>query len=292
VGQLADRLLGSPQIYGHKEREAEVSVNFVTCHDGFTLNDLVSYNVKHNEANGESNRDGTNDNRSWNCGVEGPTLDVAVDALRNRQVKNLLTCTLLSLGMPMIGMGDEVRRTQHGNNNAYCHDSEISWFDWSLVPQHADVYRFANLLIERRLARSFEDEYEGETLNQWLRESNKAWHGVRLNQPDWSESSHSVALGAELINDGILVHWILNAYWEPLDFELPGDGVTGRQWKRWIDTSLEAPEDIVPWKDARPFTGPAYSVAPHSVVVLYTSISASSIAQQTPSQPAPEVWNA
>ena len=144
--RFADRLLGSPEIYGHKEREAEQSVNFVTCHDGFTLNDLVSYNQKHNEANGEDNRDGANDNRSWNCGVEGPTDDPAIETLRNRQVKNFLTVTLLSLGMPMILMGDEVRRTQRGNNNAYCQDNEISWFDWTLLEKHADVHRFVTLL--------------------------------------------------------------------------------------------------------------------------------------------------
>src|SRR5258705_11979729 len=176
----------------------EASVNFVTCDDGFTLNDLVSYNVKHNEANGEGNRDGTDDNRSWNCGVEGPTDDFAVDSLRNRNIKNLLTCAMLSLGMPMIGMGDEVRRTQGGNNNAYCQDNETSWFDWTLISKHADVRRFVKLLIERRLSRYFEDESEGETLNHWLRESHKAWHGVELNQPDWSRWSHSGALGAEL----------------------------------------------------------------------------------------------
>jgi isoamylase len=133
VTKVADRLLGSPQIYGYKEREAEQSVNFVTCHDGFTLNDLVSFSVKHNEANGEGNRDGSNDNWSWNCGVEGPTGDAAVENRRNRQVKNFLTCTMFSLGMPMIVMGDEVRRTQRGNNNAYCQDNETSWFDWSLI---------------------------------------------------------------------------------------------------------------------------------------------------------------
>ena len=142
VRRVADRLVGSPEVYGHKEREAEQSVNFVTCHDGFTLNDLVSYNEKHNEANGEDNRDGANDNRSWNCGVEGPTDDPAIEKLRNRQVKNFLTVTLLSLGVPMILMGDEVRRTQRGNNNAYCQDNEISWFDWTLVEKHADVHRF------------------------------------------------------------------------------------------------------------------------------------------------------
>ena len=130
---MADRLLGSPEIYGHKEREPEQSINFVTCHDGFTLNDLVSYNHKHNEANGEDNRDGANENRSWNCGVEGPTDDPAIEQLRNRQVKNFFTVTMLSLGVPMFVMGDEVRRTQRGNNNAYCQDNETSWFDWTLL---------------------------------------------------------------------------------------------------------------------------------------------------------------
>ena len=129
--RLAARLLGSPDLYGHEEREAEQSINFVTCHDGFTLNDLVSYNQKHNEANGENNRDGTNDNLSWNCGVEGPTDDPEIEALRNRQVKNFFALMLLAAGTPMLLMGDEVRRTQRGNNNAYCQDDDISWFDWA-----------------------------------------------------------------------------------------------------------------------------------------------------------------
>ena len=140
--RLATRLIGSPDLYGHKSREAEQSVNFVTCHDGFTLNDLVSYNEKHNDANGEGNRDGHNENLSWNCGVEGPTDDPAIESLRNRQAKNFLVLTLLSAGTPMILMGDEVRRTQHGNNNAYCQDSEMSWFDWDLPARHADLHRF------------------------------------------------------------------------------------------------------------------------------------------------------
>ena len=269
VTRIADRLLGSPQIYGHKEREAEVSVNFVTCHDGFTLNDLVSYSVKHNEANGESSRDGANDNRSWNCGVEGPTTDAVVETLRNRQIKNLLTCTMLSLGMPMISMGDEVRRTQNGNNNAYCQDNETSWFDWSLVSKHADVHRFVKLLVARRLSRGIEDECHCETLNRLLRESAKAWHGVKLNQPDWSAWSHTLALSAEFPGDGYFMHWILNAYWEPLEFELPQAHSESALWRRWIDTSLDSPDDIVAWSDAEPFTGRTYPAAHHSVVVLY-----------------------
>ncbi len=150
LGRAADRLVGSHEIYGHKQREAEQSLNFVTCHDGFTLNDMVSYNDKHNEANGEQNRDGANDNRSWNHGVEGPTDDPAIEKLRNRQVKNAFTLTLMSLGVPMFVMGDEVRRTQNGNNNAYCQDNETSWFDWTLLDKHADVRRFVSLLIARR----------------------------------------------------------------------------------------------------------------------------------------------
>ena len=146
VRRVADRLVGSPEIYAHKQREPEQSVNFVTCHDGFTLNDLVSYNDKHNEANGEENRDGANDNRSWNCGIEGPTDDPAIEKLRNRQIKNFLAATMTSLGIPMILMGDEVRRTQRGNNNAYCHDNQLSWFDWSLPEKHAEIHRFASLL--------------------------------------------------------------------------------------------------------------------------------------------------
>jgi isoamylase len=277
VTRVADRLLGSPEIYGYKEREAEESVNFVTCHDGFTLNDLVSYNLKHNEANGEGNRDGANDNRSWNCGVEGPTDDAAVEDLRNRQVKNLLTCTMLSLGMPMMLMGDEVRRSQKGNNNAYCQDNETSWFDWTLISKHADVHRFAKLLIARRLLRDVQPEYQRESLNQLLRESNKAWHGIKLYQPDWSNWSHSVAFSAELKKEQQLLHLILNAHWEPLEFELPRVGdEDGGPWRRWIDTSLDSPHDIVEWQSAPPFVNPTYPAAPRSVVVLYAPLTRNS----------------
>ena len=277
VPRVADRLVGSPEIYGYKEREAEESVNFVTSHDGFTLNDLVSYNLKHNEANGEGNRDGADDNRSWNCGVEGPTDDAAVEKLRNRQVKNLLTCTMFSLGMPMITMGDEVRRTQLGNNNAYCQDNEVSWFDWTLISKHADVRRFVTMLIERRLLRDVQPEYQRESLNQLLRESIKAWHGVRLYQPDWSNWSRSLAFSFELKKEKQLLHMILNAFWEPLEFELPPvSEKDGGAWRRWIDTSLDSPHDIVAWQTAPPFTARTYLAGPRSVVVLYAPLGPSS----------------
>jgi glycogen operon protein len=268
VARVADRLVGSPEIYGHEEREAEQSVNFVTCHDGFTLNDLVSYDGKHNEANGEDNRDGANDNRSWNCGVEGPTEDPEIDRLRNRQVKNLLTVTLLSLGMPMILMGDEARRSQSGNNNAYCQDNQISWFDWTLVEKHAEVHRFVSLLNARRLLRDVEHERQRLSLNQVIREASKAWHGVKVEQPDWGEHSHSLAFEAELRREGLRIYLILNAYSEPLEFELPPAGEGVAWWRRWIDTALESPEDIVSWEMAPSLSSHNYRAAAHSVVVL------------------------
>jgi glycogen operon protein len=267
VARLADRMLGSHAVYGHKSREAEQSVNFVTCHDGFSLNDLVSNNQKHNEANGEDNRDGANDNRSWNCGAEGSTNDPAVEALRNRQVKNMLSVTVMSLGVPMIVMGDEVRRTQGGNNNFYCHDNEANWFDWSLLKKHADVHRFVKLLLARRLLRDVTHEQRRTSLTDLIAGATKAWHGVKLNQPDWGDSSRSIAFGTELKKEGLAIHFILNGYWEPLEFELP----PGRRWRRWIDTALASPDDITEWQAAPAVSGVSYRAGPRSVVWLYAA---------------------
>jgi glycogen operon protein len=268
VGKVADRLLGSPEVYGHKGREVEASVNFVACHDGFTLNDLVSYNQKHNEANGEGNRDGADDNRSWNCGVEGPTDDPAVEKLRNQQVKNFLTLTMLSLGMPMILMGDEVRRSQRGNNNGYCRDDETTWFDWTLLKTHADVHRFTRLLNARRVMRDASAEQQRISLTDMLRQATIAWHGTTLWQPDWQSHSRSLAFGADFRRAGLKMHLIMNAYWEPLEFELPASE-GGRTWRRWIDTSLDSPNDITAWQDAPTFSDRRYRAAPRSVVVLW-----------------------
>jgi glycogen operon protein len=276
VRRVADRFLGSPEIYGHKQREAEQSVNFITCHDGFALNDLVSYSQKHNEANGEENRDGGDDNRSWNCGIEGPTDDPGIERLRNRQVKNFLTVTVLSIGMPMILMGDEARRTQAGNNNNYCHDDKANWFDWTLVEKHAEVLRFVKLLNSRRTLRSGDAERERKTLYQFVREAHKAWHGVKLFQPDWNDWSHSIALAAELKSEQLLIHIIMNAYWEPLTFELPGtsDSEHG-PWRRWIDTALESPSDIVEWQTSPAISESTYRAEARSVVVLFRKVEGS-----------------
>jgi isoamylase len=269
VWRMADRFSGSPEIYGHEEREAEQSVNFVTCHDGFTLNDLVSYDRKHNDANGEDGRDGASDNQSWNCGVEGPTDDPAIESLRNRQVKNFLTVVMLSLGVPMLLMGDEVRRSQIGNNNAYAQDNRTSWFDWSLLEKHADIRRFVTLLTERRMLRDIEPEEQRISLNQLLRQGSLMWHGTRPNRPDWSAWSHSLAVSAELRKEKLLIYIIWNGYWESLDFELPAAAGT---WRRWIDTMLESPDDIVTWQAGPVVLANIYRAGPRSTVVLYSRI--------------------
>jgi glycogen operon protein len=271
---MADRLVGSPEIYGHKDREAEQSVNFVTCHDGFTLNDLVSYDRKHNELNGENNRDGSDDNRSWNCGVEGPSENPAVEKLRARHAKNFVAVTVLSLGMPMLLMGDEVRRSQRGNNNAYCQDNETGWFDWGLLEKQAGLHRFVKMLLARRALRKIDGEHERLSLNQLLRGATKAWHGTKLNQPDWSQQSHSLALSADVWPENLCFHLILNAYWEPLEFELPPTTEPGPDpWRRWIDTSLESPQDIMDWPVAPIVPGRVYRAEPRSVVVLIAGVS-------------------
>jgi glycogen operon protein len=162
-------------------------------------------------------------------------------------------------------MGDEVRRTQRGNNNAYCQDNDISWFDWNLVSKHTDLHRFVTLLNARRVLR--DTAHEQMSLNQLLRQANKSWHGVKLNQPDWSDYSHAVAFSADLPKESLTIYLILNAYWETLEFELPPATPT-RQWRRWIDTSLNSPNDVVPWREAQPIPERSYQAGPRSVVVL------------------------
>ena len=221
IVSLARRLTGSPDIYGKDAREPEQSVNFVTVHDGFTLNDLVSYNDKHNEANGEDNRDGTNDNFSWNCGVEGPTDDPSVEMLRNRQVKNFFALLLTAVGAPLIQMGDEVRRTQQGNNNTYCHDNDLSWFDWTLLERHADVHRFVKELIAARLG--FGQGRTGDDrLDELLKRVKIEFHGVEGGAPDIGPTSHALAMSRISYSGKAAFYVMFNAYWEPLYFRTAG----------------------------------------------------------------------
>jgi isoamylase len=277
VRSLAQRMLGSPDVFGHQEREPEQSINFVTCHDGFTLNDLVSFNQKHNEANRAENRDGSDDNLSWNCGIDGATDDAEVERLRRRQIKNFFFILLISIGTPMLQMGDEMRRSQRGNNNAYCQDNEVSWLDWRLLDRHRDLYRFVQTMIAQRLrwmAVSGEEAF-ALSLNELLRRAQIEWHGVRLGSPDWADNSHTIAFTLRS-GRGLLpfrLHVMFNAYWEALDFDLPpapAPAVAG--WRRWLDTSLESPEDIVCAVTAPPVRGTQYRVAPRSVAALFLPI--------------------
>jgi glycogen operon protein len=269
VTDLPSRFFASPDLYGHEQREPEQSINFVTAHDGLTMNDLVSYNRKHNEANNENNRDGYNHNLSWNCGVEGPTTDPHIEALRNRQVKNFFAITLLALGTPMLLMGDEVRRTQQGNNNAYCQDNEISWFDWTLIDKHCDILRFVTRLIHFRLSLDVVKDDHGLCLTELLQQAQIQWHGIKLNQPDWGSDSHSLAFTVRSLTGSRRFHYILNAYWEPLVFELPPVPAGNRGgWRRVVDTFLESPDDCCGGTEAVSVEAESYLVQPRSIVLL------------------------
>jgi len=270
VSKLRERIAGSLDLYYERDRPAEQSINFVTCHDGFTLNDLVSYNLKHNEANNESNTDGGNVNLSWNCGAEGPPVCADIERLRMQQTRNLLALTLLSVGTPMLLMGDEVRRTQLGNNNAYCQDNETSWFDWSLCATNADLLRFVRLLIRTHL--QFDQATAGSqiTLEDYLSKARIEWHGVEIGKPDWGESSHSLALSLHNFAATQLRYIAINAYWKPLEFTIPpvAGGPNGG-WLRMIDTSLTSPDDILEGAMGLRVNGSKYHVNPRSIVMLH-----------------------
>ncbi|WP_406258574.1 glycogen debranching protein GlgX [Streptomyces sp. JL3001] len=282
LGEFASRLTGSSDLYAHSRRRPRASVNFVTAHDGFTLRDLVSYNDKHNEANGENNRDGESHNRSWNCGAEGETRDPAVLGLRARQQRNFLATLLLSQGIPMLCHGDELGRTQRGNNNAYCQDNEVSWVDWRLTDDQRALADFTRHVIGLRAAhpvlrrRRF---FQGETPTHpdqplpdlvWLLPD-----GREMTPDDWRRSdAHAVAAflngdaiaepdscGRPVVDDSFLM--LLNSYWEPMEFQLPDD-TYGERWTTLIDTSdQQSPPDEVEHK-----AGTAVLIERRSLVLL------------------------
>ena len=276
LGEFANRFCGSADLYGGARRRPTASVNLITVHDGFTLRDLVSYNDKHNEANGESNRDGTSDNRSWNCGAEGPTGDPAVLALRARQSRAILTTLLLSFGIPMLLGGDELGRTQQGNNNAYCQDNEIAWHDWSAAD--TELLAFTRQLVAFRRAhpvfrrQRFLSGAAGAGELGWFTPA-----GAAMTDGDWSDrSALAVAIyldgsdapdraadGSFLLDDDFLV--LVNAWWEPLDFVLPVTRQTAA-WCTAIDTYALA--TAAGSADAPRAAGDPVTVGPRSVVVL------------------------
>jgi isoamylase len=228
LAEFATRLAGSSDLYG-RDRRPTASINLVTVHDGFTLNDLVSYDAKHNEANGENNRDGTDDNRSWNCGVEGPTTDAGVLGLRARQRRNLLATLLLSEGVPLLLAGDELGRTQGGNNNTYCQDNAISWIDWASAPTESELTEFVAVLcrLRRRSSLLTRGRFFGRDELAWLRPD-----GQPMSDGDWSDA------GARAIAIALPgVRLLVNAWWEALTFALEG----AHSWTVDVDTADATP---------------------------------------------------
>ena len=267
VSEVAMRMAGSQDLYAR--RTPLSSVNFITCHDGFTLLDLVSYNHKHNERNGEDNRDGCYHNSSWNCGAEGDTQDAGIVALRHRQARNLLALLFLSQGTPMLLAGDEVLQTQCGNNNAYCQDNELAWFDWRCVESQHAMLRFVRELIAlRKRHRSLRRSHflTGKIGPQGMPDI--AWHGERLHEPAWHDGNARLLAFtlAPATSDEPPLHVMLNMWWEPRTVDLPV--LVDRRWYRAMDTALAAPEDILAPGSQPCVTAMTYAAQPRSVVVL------------------------
>lgn len=270
VGEVATRIAGSADLYADDGRLPANGVNFITCHDGFTLLDLVSYETRHNEANGEGNRDGAADNASWNCGVEGPTSDPAVGARRLRQARNFMAILLLSRGVPMLLAGDEVLRSQRGNNNAYCQDNELSWFDWSLVDANREMLRFTSGMIalrRRHPSLAANRFFDGRPLpGRGL--ADITWHGPRLGEAPWSDPGgrllrFTIAGRADDEDD---LHVILNMSEDAVALELPE--LAGRTWYLAVDTAHSAPGDIVAPARQVPLDSRRVTSAARSVMVL------------------------
>ena len=268
TGAVASRIGGSSDMFASRSQTPENSINFVSCHDGFTLNDLVSYNQKHNEGNGEGNRDGMDENYSWNCGVEGPSDDPAIEELRARQVRNLATILLLSRGVPMMLGGDEFRRTQGGNNNAYNQDNEVSWYDWSLTKRNDDVLRFFQRLIAFRKTHRVLMRprfYSGRTNEREMNDI--TWHGTKLDSPGFSDpEARALAFTIAGFGQEADLHVMMNMFWEPLPFEVPVD--PGRKWRVALDTFRPSPHDIAEAFAEPEFTGSSCMVRERSIVVL------------------------
>jgi len=268
VGAVASRIAGSADLYQTTGHLPVNSINFVTCHDGFTLNDLVSYNQKHNLANGEENRDGTDCNHSWNCGVEGEPDDPEVERLRLRQIKNLAAILLLSQGVPMILSGDEVRRTQRGNNNGYCQDNEVGWFDWTQVEENADLLRFFQGMIDfrkRHPALRRGRFFTGRAAEGDLPDI--AWHGCRLFDPGWSDpNARALAFTMDGVEGSADLHVMMNMDGRELEFEVPI--LPNRVWLKALDTAAPPPLDLCATGDESERVEGHCLVLPHSVVAL------------------------
>jgi glycogen operon protein len=267
------RLLGSPDIYNEHEVDPQKSINFVTCHDGFTLYDLVCYSEKHNFANGENNNDGNNANYSANYGIEGPSDDKSLKKLRLRQAKNFMAITMLSYGTPMICMGDEVLRSQKGNNNAYCQDNELSYLKWEYNEDQKNMLSYTQRLIELRrqgqLSPHGNDNYNNK-LDNALKNAKIQWHGTKPFQPDWSDMSHSVGFLFRHKTADVYAYVYVNAFWEDLTIELPSvPGHLHRNWYQYLNTALQTGKEVSNFYMSRRYrAGDKIKVKNHSILML------------------------
>ena len=251
AGALSECIQGSPGLYS--TRGTTGGINFITCHDGFTLYDLFAYNEKHNDANGENNNDGNNDNDSWNCGCEGPSDDTAINELRHRQVKNALSILMVSQGVPMILMGDEMGRTQYGNNNTYCHDNDLNWLNWNLKEENKDIFNFAKHIIHFRNAHPALRNRNHFSNNDYKATgyADISYHGVSAWYADWSASSRVFAfmLDGNYAKNGTVkddyIYVAINMYWDGLSFEIP-QLPNGLSWHISANTGVSSPNDFYP----------------------------------------------
>lgn len=268
AGEVATRITGSSDLYQRNGRRPKNSINFVTCHDGFTLWDLVSYEKKRNLANGEGNRDGHNDNLSWNCGVEGETDDPAILALRRRQAKNMIAILLLSQGIPMLLMGDEVLRTQQGNNNGYCQNNELSWLDWGLLESNRDMFDFvAGMIALRKRHPSLRQHHflTGEP-HEEDGMPDITWHGTQIDEPPWHDpdNRHLAFTLAGVTPDEAELHVMMNMAKESVRFAVPE--IPGKIWNKLVDTDV--PDSMYGSLEEVPKVLGSCQVASHAVVVL------------------------
>jgi glycogen operon protein len=274
VGAIAARVQGSPDLYGYNGRGPTASINFISCHDGFTLHDLFSYNDKHNEANGEGNRDGDNNNHSWNSGVEGDTDDPEVARLRRGLIKSSLSLLMLSHGTPMLLMGDEMGRTKRGNNNTYCHDNELNWLNWELQESNGELLRYArNIIAFRKTHKVLRTREHLHNNDRGSGYPDISWHGTQAWNADWSGTSRVIAymLNTHHVRDDAQTPFIyvaLNSYWGALDLELPIIP-EGLRWHLFANTGLPSPQDICEPGGESPLEGQgSYLIGPRSVVIL------------------------
>ncbi|HOS38845.1 MAG TPA: glycogen debranching protein GlgX [Spirochaetota bacterium] len=276
VGYFATRITGSSDLYGGENKGPLHSINFITCHDGFTMNDLVSFRDKHNEANGEGNRDGENSNLSANYGIEGAEVTPFIERRRVRQIKNFIATLFLAQGVPMLLAGDEFRRTQRGNNNAYCQDNDISWIDWGCLERHREIVRFCREMIR------FRKEHHALRKNEFFTgsahndhpEPDISWHGTRPGEPDWLPGSRFIAclLNGAYVEDeygtpDVDIYMVFNASLFSYPVLLPPPP-SGGAWRVAVDTALPEPDDIAPSGCERPLDGLRYRVQRGSTVVL------------------------